>query len=177
MSRKHTKRKRTSNYNKKTHKSKKKNNKGKNGKLPYKHELTLGQKASDAIATFGGSWWFLILFGAAVVGWIILNSFLLATDAFDQYPYILLNLGLSLLSATQAPIILMAQNRQTERDRGMAKYDYQVNRKAEREIQNMQRDLNEIKGLIKIMCSPLGDQKINAAKKKISKKKSTKKKR
>ena len=178
MTRKHTKRKR-SKSSLKAHKNRKNHGKTKkkNGHLPYKHELTLGQKAADIIAEFGGSWWFLIIFGITVAAWVILNTVILRTRAFDNYPYILLNLALSLLSAVQAPIILMAQNRQTERDRSMAKYDYQVNRKAEREIQNMQQDLNEIKRLVKIMSAPIGDSKIEAARKRAKKKVASKKKK
>ena len=80
--------------------------------------------------------------------WMVMN-FLMIKYKWDPYPFILLNFVLSTLAALQAPVILMSQNRQTERDRINAKYDYQVNRKAEREIQNVQKDLNHIKVLIK----------------------------
>ena len=110
-----------------------------------REELTLGQKASDRISKFGGSWTFIIIFGVFVIVWMGINSWLLLTKKpFDPYPYILLNLTLSCLAAIQAPIILMTQNRQAQRDRIDAKYDHLVNRKAEREIQAILKDLNKI---------------------------------
>ena len=97
---------------------------------------TFGQRAADAVAKFGGSWAFIILFGVTLVCWVILNSFILVNynKAFDPYPYILLNLFLSMLASIQAPIILMSQNRQSEKDRLNAEHDYEVNLKAELEI-------------------------------------------
>ncbi len=121
-----------------------------------KQDLTFGQKASDLIAQFGGSWPFLGLIALTFGGWIVLNIAILKSSSFDPYPFILLNLILSVLAAIQAPIILMAQNRQAERDRMMAKYDYQVNRKAEREIQDIQKDLEEIKYLVRAFCKSTG---------------------
>jgi uncharacterized membrane protein len=95
-----------------------------------------GQRAADAVASFGGSWTFVGLFCAAMFIWVTLNVWLLAQrgHTFDPYPYILLNLFLSMLAAIQAPIILMSQNRQTEKDRLSAEHDYEVNLKAELEI-------------------------------------------
>jgi uncharacterized membrane protein len=97
---------------------------------------TLGQRAADAVAAFGGSWTFIILFAVILVVWVGLNSFVLVKydKIFDPYPYILLNLFLSMLAAIQAPIILMSQNRQAEKDRLNAEHDYEVNLKAELEI-------------------------------------------
>ncbi len=96
---------------------------------------SLGQRAADAVAAFGGSWTFIGLFAATLVAWVGLNSFVLATGrSFDPYPYILLNLFLSMLAAIQAPIILMSQNRQAQKDRLAAEHDYEVNLKAELEI-------------------------------------------
>lgn len=97
---------------------------------------TRGQRAADAVAAFGGSWTFISLFAATLVAWIGLNSFILVSHdkSFDPYPYILLNLFLSMLAAIQAPIILMSQNRQSEKDRLNAEHDYEVNLKAELEI-------------------------------------------
>lgn len=97
---------------------------------------TFGQRAADAVATFGGSWTFVGLFAAAMVVWVGLNAMLLARagKTFDPYPYILLNLFLSMLAAIQAPIILMSQNRHSERDRASAAHDYEVNLKAELDI-------------------------------------------
>ena len=98
--------------------------------------LTLGQRVADAVAAFGGSWTFIIIFGTVLGSWVVLNSFVLARmhDSFDPYPYILLNLFLSMLAAIQAPIIMMSQNRQAARDRIQANHDYEVNLKAELEI-------------------------------------------
>lgn len=97
---------------------------------------TLGQRAADAVAAFGGSWPFVALFAATMLGWVGLNAVLLARQgrSFDPYPYILLNLFLSMLAAIQAPVILMSQNRQAEKDRLGAAHDYEVNLKAELEI-------------------------------------------
>ncbi|MFA6900896.1 MAG: DUF1003 domain-containing protein [Desulfurivibrionaceae bacterium] len=99
-------------------------------------QTTLGQRAADAVATFGGSWTFIIIFVVILVVWVGLNSFILVKHdkIFDPYPYILLNLFLSMLAAIQAPIILMSQNRQAEKDRLHAEHDYEVNLKAELEI-------------------------------------------
>jgi uncharacterized membrane protein len=98
--------------------------------------ITFGQRAADKVATFGGSWTFVGLFAGTMIGWVGLNGFLLMSRArtFDPYPYILLNLFLSMLAAIQAPIILMSQNRHSERDRLSAAHDYEVNLKAEMDI-------------------------------------------
>jgi uncharacterized membrane protein len=108
----------------------------KNTTIEQEDTKTFGQRAADAVAKFGGSWAFIILFGIVLVCWVILNSYILANQnkAFDPYPYILLNLFLSMLASIQAPIILMSQNRQAEKDRQNAEHDYEVNLKAELEI-------------------------------------------
>ena len=97
---------------------------------------TRGQRAADAVASFGGSWTFVGLFAAVMLIWVGLNAYLLAMrgSTFDPYPFILLNLFLSMLAAIQAPVILMSQNRQSEKDRLHAEHDYEVNLKAELEI-------------------------------------------
>ncbi len=97
---------------------------------------TLGQRAADAVARFGGSWTFVGLFSATMLAWVVVNAVLLSLhgSTFDPYPYILLNLFLSMLAAIQAPIILMSQNRESERDRIRGEHDYEVNLKAELEI-------------------------------------------
>ena len=97
---------------------------------------SLGQRAADAVASFGGSWPFVGLFAAAMLLWVGLNAYLLMSrgKTFDPYPYILLNLFLSMLAAVQAPIILMSQNRQAQKDRITVEHDYEVNLKAELEI-------------------------------------------
>ena len=100
-------------------------------------QATFGQRLADKVASFGGSWTFISIFAAILVVWILLNSFILisiGSEAFDPYPYILLNLFLSMLAAIQAPIILMSQNRQAGKDRMSADHDYEVNLKSELEI-------------------------------------------
>ncbi|MFH1827752.1 MAG: DUF1003 domain-containing protein [Nanoarchaeota archaeon] len=114
----------------------------------FKQKLTTGQKYADYITKFGGSWTFIIVFFIILLMWTFINSWVLLKKPFDPYPYILLNLVLSCLAAIQAPVILMSQNRQAERDRVDAKYDHQVNRKAEREIQDIQKDLDYIKNCL-----------------------------
>jgi uncharacterized membrane protein len=102
----------------------------------FSEQLTLGQRMADRVATFGGSWIFISLFAVIMVAWIVLNSFILIKldKSFDPYPYILLNLFLSMLAAIQAPVILMSQNRQATKDRLNAEHDYEVNLKSELEI-------------------------------------------
>lgn len=97
-------------------------------------QSTFGGRLADKVASFGGSWTFISLFGIALAGWVLLNTEILGKTAFDPYPYIFLNLMLSMLAAIQAPIILMSQNRQAAKDRLMAAHDYQINLKAEVEI-------------------------------------------
>ena len=89
---------------------------------------------ADLIATFGGSWTFIISFFLFLFSWIILNAFVLGNHQYDPYPFILLNLILSCLAAIQAPIIMMSQNRQEQKDRERAEHDYKINLKAELEI-------------------------------------------
>jgi uncharacterized membrane protein len=120
-----------------------------NGQHPaFMKTPTIGQRASDLVTRWAGSWTFILSLLVLLVIWMILNVFMWIRH-WDPYPFILLNFVLSTLAAVQAPIILMSQNRAAERDRINAKYDYQVNRKAEREIQNMQKDLDEIKAMIR----------------------------
>ena len=108
---------------------------------------TFGQKIADKVASFGGSWTFIILFGAVLLAWVALNALLLVRNGstFDPYPYILLNLFLSMLASIQAPVILMSQNRQAIKDRIDAAHDYQVNLKAELEILGLHEKLDELR--------------------------------
>jgi uncharacterized membrane protein len=103
----------------------------------FDKDLTLGEKMADGLATFGGSWRFLIIFGVVLLAWIILNSIMLLKKPFDPYPFILLNLVLSCLAAIQAPVIMMSQNRQESKDRLRSQHDYRVNLKAELEIRQL----------------------------------------
>jgi uncharacterized membrane protein len=102
----------------------------------FTEQLTFGQKLADKVAAFGGSWTFISIFAVVLVIWVIANSYILIRwhESFDPYPYILLNLFLSMTAAIQAPIILMSQNRQSHKDRLSAEHDYEVNLKAELEI-------------------------------------------
>jgi uncharacterized membrane protein len=106
--------------------------------------LTFGERLADRVASFGGSWTFMIIFATVLVFWVTLNSLLMAR-AFDPYPYILLNLFLSMLASIQAPIIMMSQNRQAAKDRLAAAHDYEVNLKAEIEIMALHEKLDEMR--------------------------------
>jgi uncharacterized membrane protein len=110
----------------------------------FERKLTFGERLSDHIAEFGGSWKFLITFGAVLVIWIAINGVLLVTQAFDPYPFILLNLILSCLAAVQAPVIMMSQNRAEARDRLRAENDYKVNLKAELEIRHLHEKIDHL---------------------------------
>jgi uncharacterized membrane protein len=103
----------------------------------FEGEWSLGERLADRIATFGGSWAFLISFGTFLVLWIAINTVVLVVRPPDPYPFILLNLVLSCLAAIQAPIIMMSQNRQEAKDRLRSQHDYQVNLKAELEIRHL----------------------------------------
>jgi uncharacterized membrane protein len=108
---------------------------------------TFGQRLADRVAAFGGSWTFISLFAVVLVIWILLNSVILLrySASFDPYPYILLNLFLSMLAAIQAPIILMSQNRQAYKDRLSAEHDYEVNLKAELEIMSLHEKIDSLR--------------------------------
>lgn len=108
-----------------------------------KRAYSVGQRAADAIAKFAGSWAFIFSFVGVLVGWMILNI-LLAAGAFDPYPFILLNLVLSCVAAIQAPLIMMSQNRQEEKDRRRAENDYKVNLKTEIMIEDLYDKVNRI---------------------------------
>jgi uncharacterized membrane protein len=105
----------------------------------------LGDRIADSVARVGGSWTFIIAFLIFLAGWSIINTVILVTGAFDPYPYIFLNLILSMLAALQAPVIMMSQNRQAERDRLDAAHDYEVNLKAEIEIMALHEKLDELR--------------------------------
>ncbi len=108
-----------------------------------KEKYTLGQRAADAIAKFAGSWAFIFSFTGGLVLWMVVNA-LLAARAFDPYPFILLNLVLSCIAAIQAPLIMMSQNRQEEKDRRRAENDYKVNLKTEIMIEDLYDKVNAI---------------------------------
>ena len=110
----------------------------------FDRELTFGERLSDRIAEFGGSWRFLITFFSVLFGWIAINGILLMTRAWDPYPFILLNLILSCLAAVQAPVIMMSQNRAEARDRLRAENDYKINLKAELEIRHLHEKIDHL---------------------------------
>ena len=109
----------------------------KNIDAEFEQQWTFGERLADRIASFGGSWMFLIFFGLFMLLWIIMNTLVLVLHPPDPYPFILLNLVLSCLAAIQAPIIMMSQNRQEAKDRLRSQHDYQVNLKAELEIRHL----------------------------------------
>jgi uncharacterized membrane protein len=113
--------------------------------LEMEETLTFGQRLADRVAAIGGSWAFIIGFALVILAWVALNSLILASGAFDPFPYILLNLFLSMLASIQAPVILMSQNRAAIRDRLMATHDYEVNLKAEIEIAALHEKLDQIR--------------------------------
>ncbi|MBI1405239.1 MAG: DUF1003 domain-containing protein [Caulobacter sp.] len=111
-------------------------------------DMTFGQRLADRVAAVGGSWSFIIAFGLILAAWVGLNTVGLARigeKAFDPYPFIFLNLMLSMLAAIQAPIIMMSQNRQSEKDREAARHDYEVNLKAELEIMRLHEKLDALR--------------------------------
>ena len=111
------------------------------------HRRTFGEKASDIITKHMGSWTFILIFICFLILWILLNTvWLIFGQAWDKRPFIMLNLILSSLAAIQAPIILMSQNRQSKKDRLRTEYDYAVDRKAEREIEEIKKQLERIEG-------------------------------
>ena len=107
-------------------------------------ELTLGQNLADKIATFGGSWSFIIIFFSFILIWMGVNIWFLRTKPFDPFPFILLNLILSCLAAIQAPIIMMSQNRQEQKDRQRSEHDYKINLKAELEIKLLSEKIDHL---------------------------------
>ncbi|MEZ5594070.1 MAG: DUF1003 domain-containing protein [Gammaproteobacteria bacterium] len=113
----------------------------------FDEQRRFGERLADRVAAFGGSWTFIILFGCVLVGWVVLNSAVLARyqNAFDPYPYVFLNLVLSMLAAIQAPVIMMSQNRQSAKDRLDAAHDFEVNLKAELEILQLHEKLDHIR--------------------------------
>jgi uncharacterized membrane protein len=113
----------------------------------FEASLTFGQRLADRIAVFGGSWTFILLFLLTLIAWIVLNSLVLGHvgKPFDVYPYIFLNLILSMLAALQAPVIMMSQNRHAAKDRVAAAHDYEVNLKSELEILALHRKVDTLR--------------------------------
>ncbi|GAB1420160.1 hypothetical protein MASR2M15_02420 [Anaerolineales bacterium] len=118
---------------------------------------SFGDRMADQIALLAGSWAFIMLFVLLMIGWMTFNTYL-AAKAFDPYPFILLNLGLSTLAALQAPVILMSQNRQAEKDRAVAQNNFQVNLKSELEIADLHRKMDSLIKLLDNRNSQLLDR-------------------
>jgi uncharacterized membrane protein len=116
----------------------------KNVDSEYEEKLSRGDRISDKLAAYGGSWKFIISFAVVLVVWIIINSIVLFARPFDPYPFILLNLVLSCLAAIQAPVIMMSQNRQESKDRARSEHDYQINLKAEVEIRTLHQKIDHL---------------------------------
>ena len=124
---------------------------------PATEKYTLGQRSADAIARFAGSWAFIFAFTGVLILWMVINT-ILASNAFDPYPFILLNLVLSCVAAIQAPLLMMSQNRQEEKDRRRAENDYKVNLKTEIMIEDHYDKVNAILAKQSVLEKKLQEQ-------------------
>ena len=115
----------------------------KNANIVEEDRMTFGQRIADKVASFGGSWTFIMTFGGIMLVWVLINVILLSKP-FDPYPFILLNLFLSMLAALQAPVIMMSQNRQASKDRLNSDLDFQINQKAELEIAHLHKKVDQL---------------------------------
>ena len=125
-------------------------------------EITFGQRLADRVAAVGGSWGFIIAFGVVLFSWLALNSGILPAlgiKPFDQFPYIFLNLMLSMLAAIQAPIIMMSQNRQAAKDRIAARHDYEVNLRAQLELTQLSHKMDKVVRMVTAIEARLDDSK------------------
>lgn len=111
----------------------------------FQDKLSFGERLADRVAELGGSWGFIILFGVFLLAWVVVNSVVLSGRSVDPYPFIFLNLILSMLAAIQAPVIMMSQNRQSAKDRLAAAHDYEVNLKAELEIMALHEKFDQLR--------------------------------
>ncbi|MBS0410892.1 MAG: DUF1003 domain-containing protein [Proteobacteria bacterium] len=117
----------------------------------FDEQMTFGERLADRVAAIGGSWRFIIAFSLFLVGWAILNTVILAAHAFDPFPYIFLNLMLSMLAALQAPVIMMSQNRQAHKDRIEVRLDYETNLRAEAQIADLHAKMDELQARIDLL--------------------------
>ena len=138
----------------------------KNTNKVFTDQMTFGQRIADKVASFGGSWTFILIFLGILLVWIAINTFVLSQQQiFDPYPYILLNLFLSMLAALQAPVIMMSQNRQAAKDRMEATHDYEVNLKAELEILELHRKMDGLREEQWLQLITLQNEQIDLLKK------------
>lgn len=114
----------------------------------YDRRMTVGERLADRVAAIGGSWRFIIGFTLFLVAWAVLNTVVLAARAFDPFPYIFLNLMLSMLAALQAPVIMMSQNRQAAKDRFEARMDHETNQRAEAQIMLLHEEIIALKEIV-----------------------------
>ncbi|MCX8475124.1 MAG: DUF1003 domain-containing protein [Sphingomonas sp.] len=130
---------------------------GRDAHALFDERLTFGQKLADRVAAVGGSWGFIIGFGVFLGGWAILNTVVLAAHAFDPFPFIFLNLMLSMLAALQAPVIMMSQNRQAAKDRFEARLDYETNQRAEAQIEALHDKIDALREEVaRLAAQPMG---------------------
>jgi CRP/FNR family cyclic AMP-dependent transcriptional regulator len=127
-----------------------------NANVEEEEMLTLGNRVADKVASFGGSWTFIFFFFGILCSWIVVNTFILMNHPFDPYPFILLNLFLSMLAAIQAPVIMMSQNRQSAKDRLKSDLDYQINTKAELEIAHLHKKVDQVYEILQDNFTRLG---------------------
>jgi CRP/FNR family cyclic AMP-dependent transcriptional regulator len=130
-----------------------------NANLEEEERLTFGQRVADRVASFGGSWTFISIFAAVLLLWVFINSVILLHHPFDPFPFILLNLFLSMLAAIQAPVIMMSQNRQAQKDRLRNDLDYQIDTKAELEIAHLHKKVDQIYEIVQDNFSRLGSRR------------------
>lgn len=123
----------------------------------FEERLTFGERLADRVAAIGGSWTFIMGFGAFLVAWAVLNTVVLAASAFDPFPFIFLNLMLSMLAALQAPIIMMSQNRQAAKDRLEARLDYETNLRSEAEIASLHEKIDLLLAMAGDHSLPVGN--------------------
>lgn len=135
----------------------------KNANEVIEEQETLGTRVADGVARFGGSWTFIFSFGGFLTVWVLLNTILLAKEPFDAYPFILLNLFLSMIAALQAPVIMMSQNRQDAKDRIRSELDYQVNLKAELGVSELLRKVDALEEKLDELGSSAGEARERAA--------------
>jgi len=128
----------------------------------FAERLTVGERLADRVASVGGSWGFIIAFGLFLAAWAILNMVLLGARAFDPFPFIFLNLMLSMLAALQAPIIMMSQNRQAAKDRLEARLDYETNLRAEAQIEGLHEKIELLQTQIALLVDAPATRRIDS---------------